>query len=130
MIAICISRRNFFACRQGGELFTAAGEEAVASDEESIGTLARKACKDRIDLDACAGVEHINLQPNGAASFLHFPQRGFSGRITDRIDEHGNTNRFRHEFMQESEPLCYRFLVEEIDARRIAARPSEAGDKT
>ena len=52
MITIRISRRNFFARRQSGKLRTAAGEEAVASDEESIGSLARKGRKGRIDL-AC-----------------------------------------------------------------------------
>src|SRR5262249_62197703 len=30
----------------------------------------------------------------------------------------------------EFQPFCYQLITEKIDARRVAARPSEAGDKT
>jgi hypothetical protein len=73
MIPQRISGRNPVAHRQGGKLDGAASEEPVASDEEGIGALARKGGKGRIDLAAGAGVEDIDLQPDGASSFLHAP---------------------------------------------------------
>ena len=111
-------------------MHAAAGEECVGSDEEGIGALARKGGKGRIDLAARAGVEDMDLQPDGAGSFLHVPQCGLGGRSIGRIDEHGNTNGLGHQLMQESQPLGHHLLDEKIDAGRVAARPGEAGDKT
>jgi hypothetical protein len=56
-----LSRRNPVARRQGGKLQTAVDEEAVASDEEGIGALARKGGKGLIDLAARAGVEDLEF---------------------------------------------------------------------
>jgi hypothetical protein len=36
------------------------------------------------------------LQPDGACSVLHFPQRGLFDRSIGRIDEHGNANSLGH----------------------------------
>jgi len=74
----------------------------VGSDEEGIGALALKGGKGRIDLAASAGVEDLDLQPDGAGGFLHLPQCGLGVRTIGRIDEHGNTHGFGHQLMQES----------------------------
>jgi hypothetical protein len=74
----------------------AAGKECVAGDDEGIGALRRKGGKSRVDLAAGAGVEGMNLQPDGPASFLRVPQRGLGDRRIGRIDKHGNTNGLGH----------------------------------
>jgi hypothetical protein len=83
-------------------LDAAAEEECVASDEEGVGALARNGGKSRIDLAARAGIEDVDLQPEGAGRFLSLPQCGLGGRSIGRIDEHGNTNGLGHQLMQES----------------------------
>src|SRR5262245_12370415 len=45
------------------------------------------------------------------------------------IDQHGNTNCLWHQRVKELQALGRNFSVEKIIAGRIAARPSEAGDK-
>ena len=85
-----------------------------------------------------AGVEDLDLQPDGAGGFLQVPQCGLgtrtpisrqARRVGGRIDEHGNTNCLGHELMQECQPFGDHFLDEKIDAGRVGARPREAGDK-
>jgi hypothetical protein len=49
------------ARRQGGELDTPDGEERVATDEESVGPLARKAVKGCMDFAAGADLEDLDL---------------------------------------------------------------------
>ena len=46
------------------------------------------------------------------------------------IDEHGDTGSPRQHFAQQLEPLCRQLRTLKIDARQVAARPREAGDKT
>jgi hypothetical protein len=79
-------------------LHAAAAEQYIAGNEQRVGTLARKGGKGSINLAARAGVENMDLQPDGAGSFMHVPQRGFSGSIR-RIVEHCNTNSLGHQFM-------------------------------
>jgi hypothetical protein len=54
-------------------LHPATTEEPAGSNEEGIGALARKSGKCRIDLSACARVKDMDLQPDGAGSFLDVP---------------------------------------------------------
>ena len=52
------------------------------------------------------GVEHLDLQPDGARSRFHVPQRGLGIRSIGRIDEHGHTSGSGHQLTQEFQPLC------------------------
>jgi hypothetical protein len=104
-ITIRINRRNTFARRQGDNLYAAADEEYFGSHEEGIGAVARKGGKGCIDLADRRSIEDMDLQPDGAGSFLHLPQSGLGCRSVGRIDEHRNTNRLGHQLMQESQPL-------------------------
>jgi hypothetical protein len=65
-------------------LHTAAVEKCVGSNEEGIGALARKGGKGRIDLAAGAGFVDLNLQPDGAASFLHLTRCRLGDRRNGR----------------------------------------------
>src|SRR3984893_1578689 len=47
-----------------------------------------------------------------------------------RIDQDGNPNGLGHQVVQQPQPLGGDIRDEKIDAGRVAARPSEAGDKT
>ena len=49
----------------------AAGEERIGTDKERVGALARKRGKGRIDLADRAGVEYLDLQPDGGGGFLY-----------------------------------------------------------
>src|SRR5450759_4482116 len=56
------SHRNAVVRRQDGNLYAAAVEESVSSDEEGIETLGRKGRRDLADR---LGVEDLSLQPDG-----------------------------------------------------------------
>ena len=101
-----ICRGDRVARRQLDQLDTPAGEEGVGADEEGVGPLAHKSCEGRIDLAAGAGVEDLDLQPDGARSRFHVSQRGLGIRSIGRIDEHGHTSGCGHQLAQEFQPLC------------------------
>jgi hypothetical protein len=66
------------ARRQVCKLYPPDGEIGVATDKKRLGPLARDRCKSRIDFAAGAGVEDLNLQPDGACRFgylLKWPRR-------------------------------------------------------
>ena len=46
-------------------------KEGAGADEEGVGPLAHKRRKGRLDLAAGAGVENLDLQPDGVRSRLH-----------------------------------------------------------
>ena len=90
---------------------------------------APKRRKDHIDFETSAGVENVDFQPEGASSGLHVSERGRRVRRIGRIDEYCDPRRRGQQVTQESEALCYHFGSQKINPGRIAARPSEAGDK-
>src|SRR5260370_28959814 len=45
------------------------------------------------------------------------------------MDERRYASGCRHQLVQEFQPLCGQLIIEKVDARRVAARPSEAGNK-
>jgi len=73
-----ICSRDRVTRRQEDQWGTPAGEKGVAADEEGVGPLAHKSCESRIDLAAVAGVEDLDLQPNGASSRSQAARRGGS----------------------------------------------------
>jgi hypothetical protein len=113
-----------------GQLDTPAAEESVAADEEGFGSLAYKSCEGRIDLADGADVEDLDLQSESARSRLHVSHRGLSNGSIGRIDEHGHARCSRHQLTQEFQPLRHQLSRENVDTCQVAARPSEAGDKT
>jgi hypothetical protein len=59
-------------------------EEGIDADEEGVGPLTHECCEGGIDLPAGAGVEDMDLQPDGASS-LSLPKTP-SGRVA-AVDE-------------------------------------------
>src|SRR5262245_33633128 len=88
-LTLCASRRNPVARHQDGKLHAAIDEETVPSEEEGIGTLVRKAGKDRIDVGDRRGVEDLDLQPDGTRGFPHLPQVGLRRRHIGGIEQDG-----------------------------------------
>jgi hypothetical protein len=76
-------------------------EECVAGQEESLGALAGKCGKSRIDFADRGGFDDLNLQADGGGCFANIPQYGFGVYNIRRIDEHANTNGLGHQLMQE-----------------------------
>jgi hypothetical protein len=66
-------------------LHAAAGEERVASHEQSFGALAGKRGKGHIDFADRAGIDDLDLQPEGGGRFAQLPQISFGGRGIRRI---------------------------------------------
>ncbi len=77
----------------------AADEEPVGGYEESIGSLARKGGKGRIDLADRSGFEYLDLQPDSAGSFVNIPQCGLGVLSIGRIDQHSNASGVGHQLM-------------------------------
>src|SRR6516165_2333674 len=73
-----------------------------------------------------AGVDDLNLQSETACSFGYLSQRGLGIRRIGRIDQHGNSNRFGHQVVQEPQPLGHKFSEENIDAGSYCL-PAEQG---
>jgi hypothetical protein len=110
-------------------LFAPTAEEGVGSDEQGVGSIARKTGKGPIDLVDRRGVENLDLQPDGGGSFLHLVQCGLGRRRIARIDEHSNANSLGYQVTQQPQPFSDHLLGEKIHAGRVAARPIQAGDK-
>jgi hypothetical protein len=113
--------------RQLGQLDAPAAQEGIAGNEEGVGPLTCKSCESRIDLADGADVEDLKLQPESARGRLHVSHRGLGIRSSD---EHGHTCCSGHQLTQEFQPLRRQLNRENIDTCQVAARPSEAGNKT
>ena len=73
------------ARRQINQLDMPAGKKGIGADEQGIGAIAPKSLEGGFDLVAGAGLEDVDLQPDGACSRFHVSQRGVGIRsITDR----------------------------------------------
>ena len=62
--------------------------------------------------------------------FLHDVHRSLGVGNIHSVNEYGNANSLWQHVVQEPQSLCFYLGDKKIDARRIAARPSEVGDKT
>ncbi len=54
------------ADRQCGELFAAAGEECIGADHERACPHLDQGCEDHVEVAFAAGVQDMNLQPEGS----------------------------------------------------------------
>jgi hypothetical protein len=62
MFTAGISRWNPVACGQAGKLLGTADKQCIGSDEERIGTLARKRGKSFVDFNDRTRVKYTDLQ--------------------------------------------------------------------
>ena len=69
-LAILVDRRHRVANRQRGELFAPADEECIGADHERAGSQLDQGCEDRIEVAFGAGMQDMELQPEGAGRRL------------------------------------------------------------
>jgi hypothetical protein len=79
-----------------------------------------ESCEGRIDLPASAGIEELDLQPDGAGSRLHVFQRGLDSG-TGRINEHGKTSGSGYNFTQQFQP-CLGSRLHVIEPAMVSLR--------
>ena len=116
------------ARRQRDDLFPTASQERAAADEQRAGLALDESCKGGLDVAVAAGIENDELLPDRLRRGLHVSSLRLGSRSV-RVDEHGNRCRLGHQLAQQLQPLRPQLAAEKADARDVAARPVEAGDK-
>jgi hypothetical protein len=96
----------------------------------AIGAIAPKTDKSRVDLAGRTGVEDLDVKPVGRGGLLDISQSGLGVRSTGRIEQHCNANRLGHQIVQKAQPLGRQLVGEKVDTGRVAAGPSQAGNKS
>ena len=106
------------------------GEIGVAADENGVGPLARDRFNAALISRPVVALKIWICGPmaRAAASTSANDRPGLRGIC--RIDEHADTNRSGHKLPQKPKLLCPQLTSEKIDPCQVAARPSEADDKT
>ena len=70
------------------------------------------------------------MQSHGAGSLFHVSQRGLGSHSVGRIDERRNTGGCRYQLTKQPQLFRRQLPIEKVDPCQVAARPSEADDKT
>ena len=89
-----------------------------------------QSCKSRLEVAFGAGVQNMELEPEGAGRSLHVARGGLRKRRIGRINKQRHDRRCRHQFVQEPQPLCRKFAAQAGRARHVAAWAVEAGDNS
>src|SRR5262245_30824223 len=105
MMTVLVYCGNCVACRQLSQLDPSVEQERCAADKQGVGSLAHKSSEGSIEFEAGAGVENLDLHPQGASSCSHVSQCRVATGSIGRIDEHGNTSGPGHQRTQEFQPL-------------------------
>src|SRR5262245_38780394 len=125
-----IGSGDHVARRQHGKLNPSALKKWVRADKERVGPLAPDEFEGRLDLEAGAGIQNLNLKPDGASSRRDIPYGSLGIGSICRVDEHGHATGRRHQITQEFQPLCHHLTTQKIDACEVATRTGESGNKT
>ena len=75
-----------------------------------------------------AGVQNMELEPEGAGRSLHVARGGLRKRRIGRINKQRHDGRCRHQLVQEPQPLRRKFAAQGGRARHVAAWAVEAGN--
>ena len=118
------------ACRQGGELSAPAIEEGIGADHETAGSLLDQGCECRFELALAACPQHKDLQPEGAGRRLQVSSIGLGENRIGRVDEERNDGFAGQQVMQQLKLLLRYHAGQCGDAREVAARSVQAGDKS
>jgi hypothetical protein len=129
-LAPMIYRGHRVARRQRRHLHATGDPQRIWTDQKGIRPHFHEGRKGRIDLAIRAGGHHVDLPPDGQTRRLDFSDKGLGDRRIAGIDERGKARGSRQQLVQEPEPLCSKLNADVADAREVAARPVEAGDKS
>src|SRR5262249_45182923 len=128
--AILEDRGNRVADRQRGELFASDCEECTGANDQRVGSYLAQGCKRRIEIAFGAGMQRLELEPEGASRRLQVARKGFGKRGTGRVDEQGKNGRRGQQFVQQFEPFRPDLGVQIGHAGQVAAGSVQAGDKS
>ena len=119
-----VDRRHRVAGRQSSQLFVPAGEEWFAGDHESAGARLTQRREDAVEVALAAGVEDLELQPEGKGRRPRFARLAFGNRRHGGIDEEGHETGRRQQLMENFETLRRQPQGQLGDTRDVAARPA------
>src|SRR5665811_1245996 len=104
-LAKMVDRGYRVADRQYGELFKPATEECIAANHEPARSQLDQLCEDTIELTFGAGIQYMELQPEGTSCCLHLLRVGLGKSGIGRIDEQGHDARRGEQLVQQLQPL-------------------------
>ena len=105
-------------------------KKGSTADEKGVGPLAHKGCEGRIDLAAGAGVEDLDLQPDGASRRFHVSQRGLGIAALAGLTSTAMRAAAGTSSRSSSSRFAANSSLRKLIAGQVAARPGEARDKT
>ena len=99
------------------------------ADHEPARSQLDQLCEDFIEVTFGAGIQDMELQPEGTSRCLHLLRVGLGNSGIGWIDEQGYDARRGDQLVQQLQPLRRYLHVRIGHARDIAARPVKAGDE-
>ena len=117
------------ACRQRHELLAPAVEEWIGGDDERASLPSDEGGEGGVDLAFDAGLQDMKLHPLCPRRLFYVFHYELESRIV-RVHEQGDPPSLGNQFPQQLKPFGIQLAGEEADARKVAARPGEAGDQT
>ena len=106
------------ACRQRHELFAAAVEERIGTDDECVGMLLDKSIKGGLEFALGAGFQDIKLHALRPRRFLHGFDVARDIRIV-RVHQQGDQPGLGNQLGKQLEPLGRQLAAEDAEAREI-----------
>src|SRR5207302_10542826 len=95
--------------RQRGELFAPAIEECIAANHEPACSQLGQFCEDSIEVTFGAGIQDMELEPEGVGRRKHIPRYGLGTSRIGWVDEQGHDTRRGKQLVQQFQPL-WRYL--------------------
>ena len=124
------------ADRQRGELFGPAREECTAANHEPARSQLDQLCEDSIEVTFGAGIQDMQLQPEGTSRRLHLLSVGLGKSGFGWVDEERHDARRGNQLVQQLQQL-WRYLHVRLvtpvtlppGRLRLATRPSRTGSE-
>src|SRR5262249_51860451 len=129
-ITILVDRWHPVADSQCGELFASARKKCIGADDEPARSQLDQLCEDLIKVTFGAGIENMELQPEGASRCLQFRGVGLSKRGIGWVDKQSHDARRGNQLVQQLQPFRRYPHVRIGHARYVATWPIKTGDES
>ena len=110
-------------------MFGPAREECAGANHEPARSQLDQLCKDSIEVTFGAGIQDMELQPEGTGCRLHLLGVDLGKSGFGWVDEERHDARRREQLVQKLQPLRHCLHVRLGHAGDVAARPVKAGDE-
>src|SRR5262249_20924159 len=127
-LTISVHGRNRIACRECRDLLYPAVEEKIITDEQRSGWCLHQAREGGVDFAVSARFQYLNPHPHDRSRRPHVSRCQLRYRIV-WILKKADRRSAGHQLVQQCESLGPEFADERVDARQVAARPIETGNK-